>query len=355
MFENWFSNDWLDQVYWHNSIWEYLIALFIIALTYCIFRLGRFYALARLKRLSKGSDNKLDDSLVKFVDGFGWPFYIYVSLFFGLASLQIPQELKQWIDWGLLLILVFYITRSSSVLFDYLFKQYLRSRHDEETIEALDFIDRLVRWVLWLVAFLFVLSNAGINVGSLVAGLGIGGIAVALALQNILSDLFSSLAIFFDRPFKPGDFIIVGQDMGVVKKVGIKTTRIQALQGEELVIPNQELAASRVQNFKRMQKRRVVINFGVTYDTPTVKLRKVPEYVKKVVENQTEIEFDRIHFKTLADWSLVFELVYYVKSADYVVHMDIQQEILLGIKQKLEEKSIEMAFPTQTVFVRQKT
>lgn len=202
---------------------------------------------------------------------------------------------------------------------------------------------------LWTLGALLILSNLGVNIVSLVAGLGIGGIAVALAVQNILGDIFSSFALYLDRPFREGDFIIVGSHMGVVKKIGLKTTRIQALQGEEIIIANQELTSARVQNFKRMRERRVLFRFGVTHDATPAQLRAVAGIVRKVIEDNPLARFDRAHFAAFGESSLDFEVVYYVGSGDYNAYMDLQQEINLAIYERLRAEGVAFAFPTRTV------
>jgi small-conductance mechanosensitive channel len=206
---------------------------------------------------------------------------------------------------------------------------------------------------LWAVGLLLILSNLGVNVLSLVAGLGIGGIAVALAAQNILGDIFSSYSIFFDKPFEPGDFIIVGDHMGTVKKIGMKTTRIQALDGEEVIIPNRELTETRVRNFKRMQERRVVFRFGVTYDTPHATLKMIPDMIRAVITAQKDLRFDRAHFFRFGDSSLDFEVVYYFPSSDYNAYMDHHQSVHLALVERFEKEGISFALPTRTVHVVQ--
>jgi len=199
---------------------------------------------------------------------------------------------------------------------------------------------------------MLVLQNLGYEISALVAGLGISCIAVAFALQNILSDIFASFSIYFDKPFKTGDFIVVGNDMGVVNKIGIKSTRIRALQGHEIVISNKELTGSRVHNYKKMERRRVLFSIGVEYGTPVAKLKKIPKIIKDSIEAQESTTFDRVHFKEFGDFSLLFEIVYYVESGDYTNYRDIQQEINFSIAEKFKKSKIEMAFPTTTVHVR---
>jgi len=216
------------------------------------------------------------------------------------------------------------------------------------TMNALSFIARLV---LWATILLLVLDNLGIDVTALVAGLGIGGVAVALAVQNILGDLFSSLSIVLDKPFIIGDFVIVGDLMGAVEHIGIKTTRVRSLSGEQLVFSNTDLLTSRIRNFGRMQERRVVFKLGVIYQTPADKLEEIPGIIREAIEAQDKTRFDRSHFASYGDFSLDFETVYYVLSADYNLYMDVQQAINLSIFRRFADEGIEFAYPTQTLFL----
>ncbi|MBK5094968.1 MAG: mechanosensitive ion channel family protein, partial [Deltaproteobacteria bacterium] len=209
----------------------------------------------------------------------------------------------------------------------------------------------LIRVVVWGLATVFLLDNLGFRISTVIAGLGIGGIAVALAAQNILGDLFAYLSIMFDRPFEIGDFIIVGEYMGVVNHLGVKTTRIGSLGGEQIIMSNKDLTDSRVRNYKRMERRRVVFRLGVTYQTPFAKLQEIPEVIASVIRGVEDTIFDRAHFFSYGDFSLVFEVVYYVTSNDYTKYMNIQQEINLRIHEEFEKRKIEFAYPTQTLFL----
>jgi len=197
------------------------------------------------------------------------------------------------------------------------------------------------------------LDQLGVDVTALVAGLGIGGIAVALALQNILGDLFASAAIVLDKPFMVGDFIVVGEHAGTVEKVGLKTTRVRSLSGEQLVFANALLLNAQLRNFKRMNERRIAFAIGVTYETPLEKLRALPGWLKAAVEAQPKARFDRAHFKSYGDFSLNFEVVYYVLSAEFNVYMDAQQAINLTIYEKLAQEGVQFAYPTRTLYLRQ--
>ncbi len=212
-----------------------------------------------------------------------------------------------------------------------------------------------LRWLVILGAYavvvLLALQNLGIDVTAMVAGLGIGGVAIALAVQNILGDLFASLTIALDKPFVAGDFIVVGNEMGAVENVGLKTTRVRSLSGEQLVFANSDLLTSRVRNYKRMSERRVVFSFGVVYSTPPDVLEQIPALVRAVIRGAGNLRFDRCHFFRFGDSSLDFETVYFILSPDYNAHMDAQQRVLLSIARAFRERGIDFAFPTRTIYV----
>jgi small-conductance mechanosensitive channel len=204
------------------------------------------------------------------------------------------------------------------------------------------------RVVVYALIFLLALQNLGVDVTALIAGLGVGGIAVALAVQNILSDLFASLSIVLDKPFVVGDFIVTGQQMGTVERIGLKTTRVRALSGEQLVFSNNDLLTSRIQNYKRMSERRVVFTVGVVYATDEATLRAIPQILREAVEHRDDTRFDRAHLSRFGESSLDFEVVYFVLSADYNKFMDIHQAVLMEVISIFRGRSIEIAFPTQT-------
>ncbi|HYE97733.1 MAG TPA: mechanosensitive ion channel family protein [Planctomycetota bacterium] len=208
------------------------------------------------------------------------------------------------------------------------------------------------RLAVWTVVLLLALDNVGIDITALIAGLGVGGIAVALAVQNILGDLFASVAIAFDKPFEIGDFIIVGDMMGAVEYIGLKTTRVRSLWGEQIVLPNADLLGSRIRNFKRMQERRVVFSLGITYETPVEKIAAVPAMIREIVQAQPDLRFDRAHFQKYGDSALLFEVVYNVLSPDYNLYMDRQQAINLEILRRFAREGIAFAYPTQTLFLQ---
>lgn len=219
---------------------------------------------------------------------------------------------------------------------------------DRTTIGVLRF---LIHLVVWSALLLLVLANLGVDVTALVAGLGVGGVAVALAVQSVLGDVFASLSIVLDRPFEVGDFIIVDDLMGTVEQVGLKTTRVRSLWGEQLIFSNSNLLNARIRNFQRMKERRVVFSLGVTYQTSAERVRRIPGLVRAAVESASPTRFDRAHFTAFGDFALSVEVVYFVLDPDYNRYMDIQQQINLSLLEQFAREGIEFAYPTQTLFL----
>lgn len=345
----------LAYQFWGNTVLKYAIALIIFLAALFILKLFKTLVIYKIKKLADHTRTDFDDLIIKVIDSIGWSFYVFLSLYIALQFLLLPLILEKIIGWLLLLAVIYYLAKAVGAFIDFGAQKLVEKRREEE--KAIDetvvqLLTKTLKGVVWAIAIIVFLQNLGYDITALVAGLGIGGLAIAFALQNILTDLFASFAIYFDKPFQVGDFIIVGKDLGTVKKIGIKSTRIQTLQGEELVVSNKELTTARVHNYKKMEKRRITFGFGVVYETSTEKLKAIPSIVKKIIDGIELTDFDRAHFKEFADFSLNFEVVYYLKSSDYNVYMDTQQEINFKIKEAFEKQGIEMAYPTQTVFVR---
>jgi len=349
MLDSLFSAPFWQYSFFSNPVLSYAYALAIFLGVLVALKIFQKIVLARLRKLSKRTKTQIDDLIVSAVQSLRPPFYLVLALWLSLRSLSLGFVLESIVDAFLVMVVVYQVVVSLYIPLDYISH---RRFQDPTRRQAFDLIAKIAKGVLWAFAVLLVLSNLGFDITSLVAGLGIGGIAIALALQNILSDLFSSFAIYFDKPFEVGDFIVVGDAMGVVKRIGVKTTRITSLQGEEVVLSNKELTTSRIQNFKKMKERRVVFRFGVEYSTSQDQLSRIPSIVKKVVEDISGTHFDRTHFFSFGASSLDFEVVYYVESDDYNTYMDTLQAVHLGIKGELEKEGVAFAFPSRTVYLQ---
>lgn len=344
----------LNYEFGKNTILEYLIAVGVFLLFVFILRIFKQVIIRKLKKWAKRTSAGFDDVLIAMVDAVGRPFYILLSLYIALRFVEVPFVVSKYLSIAILIFAIYYIVKAIQVLIDYWTHKLETDKEDSLEIDSSSakFLRRILKAVLWTIAIILVLQNLGYNISTIVGGLGIGGIAIAFALQNILGDIFASFSIHFDKPFQIDDFIVVGEEMGTVKSIGIKSTRLQSLQGEELIISNRELTEARVHNFKRMDKRRIVFSLGVAYETSTEKLKKIPDIIKKIGDKIDLVEIDRVNFKEFADFSLVFEAVYFLNSTDFDIFVKAREQINLGIKDSFEKEKIEMAYPTQTIFVK---
>jgi len=336
-----------------NSPTEYFWALGVFVSSLVFLRIFKYVIVKNLKKLAKNTKSRLDDWLIDMLD-VHWPFYVFLSIYFAVQWIIIPDFIDKAINYILIFIAVYYVINGFQKIIEHSTARMIEKKKErsEQDAHMIHLMSKFIKISLWIIAILFVLSNFGINVSTLIAGLGIGGIAIAFALQSVLADIFASFSIYLDKPFIVGDFIIVGTDMGTVEKIGIKTTRIKTLQGQELIVSNKELTETRVNNYKKMERRRIVFKFGVTYNTPSTKLKKIPTVIGDIFKKIKLAELDRAHWKNFGDSSLEFEIVYYVNTAEYLDYMNIQQEVNLAIKNRFEKMKIEMAYPTQTLYIK---
>jgi len=344
-----FSNNNIDSsvVFLNNTLLEYAEALVIFVLLLVSFKIFSSLVLRNLGRLVKKTKTDVDDAVLEVFRGLGASFYIFLSFYLSLHFLALHIFIERILN-IIFVVWVFYqVLKRTQILIDLLVEKRIQKNSDTITKTALSLLGGLLKGVLWGLGALMILSNLGVNVSSLIAGLGIGGIAIALALQHSLDDVISSFALYFDKPFQVGDYIVVGEHGGTVEKIGIKTSRLRALQGEEIVIPNKELTSARVQNFRKMEARRVAFTFGVLHQTPVEKVERLPAMVKDSISKIDHIRFDRVHFKTLGNSALIFEVVYYVLSSDYTRYMDIQQAINIELIKILKEEDIVFTYPAQ--------
>jgi small-conductance mechanosensitive channel len=281
-------------------------------------------------------------------------FFLIVSIYSGVKTLTVGPRTAALIDSAITIALfwqagVWAVAAASAYINR---KRRASMTTDRAVVGSLSVIGFIVNVVIWALVLMLTLENLGVDITALVAGLGIGGIAVALAVQNVLGDLFASLSITLDRPFVVGDFLILGDFMGSVEYIGIKSTRLRSLSGEQIIMSNSDLLSSRVRNYGRMNERRVVFSNRVAYETPIDLIEKVPGLIREIVQAQKDTRFDRAHFQKHGETSLDFETVYYVLSADYNKYMDIQQVINMNLHRKFEELGIKFAYPAQRLFIQ---
>jgi len=345
--------DILKTVVYANPVWMWLVAVAVVALSWLILHVLTRLLVNRLKGIAQKTPSRFDDLLVDLLSRTRLPFILVVAFYAGSALLVLPDAAKAALHavFVLALLLQAGYWADSVVTFWIRRTADRKLQQDAAAATSLSAFAFAARAAIWTLVVLVALDNLGIRITTLLAGVGIGGIAIALAVQRVLSDLFASLSILIDRPFVIGDFIVVGDLMGTVDRIGLKTTRVHSLSGEQIIFSNSDLLASRVRNYKQLYERRIAFSFGVTYQTPLDALEGIPALVEGIVENLPDVRFDRCHFKAFGPSSLDFEVVYYVVLPSYVVYMDRQQAINLAIMRAFEARGIEFAYPTQTLYV----
>lgn len=334
-----------------KQVLPYVEATILFFILFALFGIIQKILIKQVERFSKSTKTDIDDTALRIINSIRPAFYWFLSFYIASSTLNLKSPYNKALDVFIIAWATYQIIIALHILIEYLFDKYKAREKSKSTQEAIETIAQILKGVLWVIGVLFLLQNLGINVTSLIAGMGIGGIAIALAAQSVLGDLFSSFAILFDKPFEPGDFIIVGNYMGVVEDIGIKTTRLRALQGEEIVISNTELTSSKIQNFKKMRERRVPFKFGVIYETKTKKLNNINKIIEEIIKKQDKTRFDRSNFVNFGDSALEFEVVYFVLSSDYNEFLCIHEQILLNINKMFEKEGISMAYPTQTLYL----
>jgi small-conductance mechanosensitive channel len=340
----------MDVMFLNNSLLAWLTALGIAAGLTLALLLAKMVVVHRLAALALRTETKLDDIAVAALQATKKIVMLVMGLYAGSKVLLLPDSLhllmtRTAIVTGLIQAAIW----GNNALRAWLALYYENRASEPGRATSAAAVGFILRMVLWIVVLLMILDNLGVNITTLVASLGIGGIAVALAVQNVLGDLFASLSIVLDKPFVIGDFVIVDKYLGTVEYVGLKTTRIRSLGGEELIFANGDLLKSRLQNMTRMRRRRIAFSISVTYDTPRDKLAAIPAMLTDIVKAQQEVSFDRAHFQGIGPAAMNFEVVYWVESPDYNRFMDIQQAILLQILDGLAAQEVHLAYPTQVL------
>jgi small-conductance mechanosensitive channel len=347
-------NEWSKLPLFSNSLLQWAIAGGVAVGVFIVLMTARRAVRSYHKRLKDTPKTELLEIPMEVLSHTTLLFFVILSLYVGLRTLTIGPKTAGLFDSAMTIASFWqagvWAVAAASAYIDR--KRRASMTTDRAVVGSLSVIGFIVNVVIWALVLMLTLENLGVDITALVAGLGIGGIAVALAVQNVLGDLFASLSITLDRPFVVGDFLILGDFMGSVEYIGIKSTRLRSLSGEQIIMANSDLLGSRVRNYGRMSERRVVFATNVTYETPVELVEKVPALIRRIVEAQKDTRFDRSHFQKHGAASLDFETVYYVLSADFNKYMDIQQTINLSLHRKFDELGIEFAYPTQRLFIQ---
>lgn len=344
------ATDFLDHTFLGMALidWAELLGI-TIGLTLVLVLFRRFF-FGRFSKMAERTVNRVDDVIAELLHGMRTWFLTVVAFYLAVEFIAADAPAIPWLLRVVFVGLLLQIGLWGNDLIRVGTEWYVAAREGEASqITAARAMAMVGRLVLWTMVLLALLDNFGVDVTALVAGLGIGGIAIALAVQNVLADLLAYVSIVADRPFVYGDYLVVGEYSGTVEHIGIKTTRIRSLTGEQIIFSNNDLLGSRVRNYKRMNERRALFSVGVTYDTAHEVLRELPDLLREIVEAQEHVRFDRAHLKTFGDFAIQFEVVYHMTVPDYALYMNTQQAINLTIHRIFTDRGIEFAFPTQTI------
>ena len=346
--------EFLDKIYWGNPVKHWLTAVVITVVVFSILRVIQGVATRKLSRLAETTQNSVDDLLVNMLRKTKFFILLLASAYVASYAITLKPSIASMCEKAVILVLIVQGGLWAGAGVNFWLSLILQKRMDQDasstaTISLLAFVTRVV---IWVIVFLLILANLGVNITGLLAGLGVGGIAVALAVQNILGDLLASLSIVLDKPFIVGDPIEIDGLSGTVEYIGLKTTRLRSINGEQLIFSNNDLLKSRIRNYKRMKDRRVTLNLGVTYQTPPEKLARINDIVRETIEGRDHVRFDRVHFKDYGDSSLNFETVYWINDPDYHLYMDTRQAVNFEIFRRFQAEGIEFAYPTRTLFVQ---
>ena len=345
--------DFLSNPFADNTAQDWLIAAVVVVVVVVVVRTVIGLGLRRLRSIASKTETDVDDLVTELLGKTKFVFVALVALYAGAISLSLPPEVDDVLS--TILVLGFLVQGAfwANGIVNYMLGSWARQKFEADPTmsTALGSVGFLVRFAVWATFIMLALDNLNIDVGPLIASLGIGGLALALALQGVLGDLFASLTIIFDKPFAVGDYIQVGDLAGTVQHVGLKSTRVLAVTGEQLVFSNGDLLGSRIRNFQIRQERRCAFTLGVTYDTPPEKLERIPDLIREIIESHENTRFDRSFFMVFGDSALNFETVYYMLVPDYQTYGETHHAINLEIFKRFAEEGIEFAYPTQTLYV----
>jgi small-conductance mechanosensitive channel len=343
-----------DHAFLGTGLDQWCLALAAALVSYLALTIGLRVVLNRVRAVARKSANTLDDGLVEVLASTRRWLFAVMALLIGLGLIELDSDWHRRVDqlWFIALALQFGLWGAKAIS---LFLDRYVQRHTAANAVHTSATATLMSWglrsALWAIVVLAVLSNMGVNITAFVASLGVGGIAVALAVQNVLGDLFASLSIAVDKPFEVGDGVAVNGISGTIELVGLKSTRIRSSGGEQIVMSNTELLKQTISNYKRLQERRIVFKFGVTYDTTPEQAEQIPGIVEQIVKSSPKLRFDRAHLQALGDSSLDYEVVYFVQDPDYLLYMDEQQRVYLQLMRELDKLGVQFAFPTRTLHV----
>jgi small-conductance mechanosensitive channel len=335
-----------QTVYYGNTLVAWAWAILTFALWFTVLPLARAFIARRIRKHVADRPVAFLLLLRTLLDATTRVFMLAVATYLALRWLRIPQQADRYVDTAILVIVWWQVALWLTAAVRHAVETRRRQEDAAEGAASLNILRFVGVVLVWVIAFLMLLTNLGIEIGPLIAGLGIGGVAIALAVQNVLGDLFASLSIALDKPFRIGDFLVIGEEKGTVEQIGIKSTRLRSLSGEQIVMSNGDLLKSRVRNYGLLYERRATVTLGIVYETPIEGVREIPGIIEAAIRAQPKARFDRSHFAGFGEYALNFEAIYFVLSADYNDYMDIQQAINLQLMEDFARRGVKFAYPT---------
>ncbi|MCY3410987.1 MAG: mechanosensitive ion channel family protein [Candidatus Heimdallarchaeota archaeon] len=347
-----FVEDFLNNSFLGNSGWAWLSALilFVIVLLSCL-----FIKKIILNRISnyitkRGNKKEFGNYIQKIGDSISILLIVVISLYFSISSLNIHGSMRSIIYIVVFAVLSFYLLKFLFVMTDIFLRLQIKVTKAGST-NLIAFLSLVIKSIIFVIVLIWFLSNLGVDTNTFIAGLGVFALAIAFALQNVISDIFAALVIYIDRPFEIDDYINVGGEIGKVEKIGIRSTRIRSLTGNLLIVSNQELIKARISNFKKMEKRRVALTIGVHKSTPLDKLEKLPSQFEELIKSIDKSSFDRCFFTNINTSSYDFEIIFFVQSRSYSEYQATLQAVNLKIIKLLDEQKILIPYPTQLLLL----
>ncbi|MEI0604581.1 mechanosensitive ion channel family protein [Brachyspira alvinipulli] len=337
-----------ETMFWNNSLFQYIVFVIIFAIAMISMNLILLFLLKILLKVNTKLQNLFITDLIKSIKKRTRPIILLISLSIARLSLNLPENLNKYFGKIVIVFIIIFIIMFICDFITNFTNNYLSQKKD---VVISDGIITILKVVVWIIGFLTILSNLGVNVNTFITGLGVGGVAVAFAAQSIIADLFNYFVIVFDKPFLKGDYIQIDQDLGTVEYIGVKSTRIRRNSGEQLLISNTNLLASRIQNYRVLEKRRKYMMVGVEYSTPLEKLKMIPDVVKKIIESTENTEFYSARFIEFADSSLNFEVIYHVTIPDYAEYVRIVEDVNYKLVDEFNKLGINFAFPSRTIYM----
>lgn len=337
------------EVLLDNTLWiDVAIVAAVTFVSFWVLRSALALIKKRLRKLAHGSTSGFSGIAAEMLEHTSNLLLFAFSLLIGLKVVELPPRWELTMAHGWFIALAFQIALWMDTAVRLWMESLTRDGKARNPVTT-TIIGIMLRIVVWTMMLLSILANLGVNITAMVASLGVGGIAIALAVQTLLSDVFASLSIGIDKPFEIGDFVVFGEVAGTIEHIGLKTTRIRSLSGEQVVCANADLLKQILHNYKRMNTRRIVFKFGISYRTPSAKVREVSALVRRIIEGLENVKFDRAHFLSFDESQLTFEVVYIMQTSDYNKYMDVQQEINLALLDGLKELEVDFAHPTRRI------